>query len=157
MKAPANIFIALLFITEFAFAQGLPHPSRTVFKCQEGNGTYYSDSPCPGATKVDVTPTRGLNKSTGKELIGTDVRRERNREIMAEALRPLTGKDAEQLDQFGRRYKLPTQAQQQCRKLDGEIPRWEQAERSAATKASLSEVQGTLFQLRKQYRELRCE
>ena len=89
------IFISTL--VNMAFAQStLPPTSRTVYKCNEKGKTVYSDAPCLGATKVDVEPTRGFNKDTGREIIGTDVRREQHRELMADAFKPLTGLTAEQ-------------------------------------------------------------
>ena len=50
-----------------------------------------------GAQVIDVEPTRGLNKSSGRVQIGADVQHEQHREMIAEALRPLTGLDAKQL------------------------------------------------------------
>jgi hypothetical protein len=58
-----------------------------VFKCENGGKTFYSDSPCLGAKKIDVEPTRGLNKSTGSERTGKDVSREMQREQFAEAVK----------------------------------------------------------------------
>ena len=43
----------------------LPPTSRTVYKCQEGAKTVYSDEPCLGAQRINVEPTRGLDKSSG--------------------------------------------------------------------------------------------
>lgn len=45
----------------------LPAPSRTVYKCSVGGKVAYSDEPCVGAQRVNVEPTRGMNKSTGHE------------------------------------------------------------------------------------------
>ena len=118
---------------------------------------HYSDSPCVGAQKVDVTPTRGMNKSTGRELTGADVRRELHHEQFSEAVRPLTGMNAQQLDQVGRRMKLSSEAQVACRRLDHALPRAEQAERSAQGSSALRAQQLELFKLRKRYRELGCE
>lgn len=153
----ANVTLGLIFVTCQALAGGLPPPSRTVYKCEDGKKVYYSDSPCLGATKVDVTPTRGLNKSTGRELVGTDVRREQTREQVADAIRPLTGMSAQQLDKFVRRMQLSGDAQRQCRELDHELPWAEQSERTATDPAQLKSTQIRLLNLRKQYRELRCE
>lgn len=61
---------------------------------------HYSDSPCVGAQKVDVTPTHGMNKSTGCEWMGSDVRREVFREQLSDAVRPITGMNAQQLELF---------------------------------------------------------
>ena len=149
--------IGLILATCQALAGGLPPPSRTVYKCEDGKKVYYSDSPCLGATKVDVTPTRGLNKSTGRELVGADVRHEQTREQFADAIRPMTGMSPQQLDKFGRRLQLTGDAQRQCRELDRELLQAEQAKRSAQDPTQVKSVQVRLFALRKQYRELRCE
>jgi hypothetical protein len=105
-----------------AQAQSLPPPSRTVFKCEVAGKVVYSDSPCLGARKVDVEPTRGADKSTGKERVGADVGRERQREAFAEAVKPITGMNAKQFDIATNRTKLTAEAQSQCRRLDAQIP-----------------------------------
>ena len=79
-----------------AFAQKLPPPSRTVFKCEVGSKVVYSDSPCLGAQRIEVEPTRGLNKSTGTEEVGKDVRQELQNEQIAEALKPVFGETAQE-------------------------------------------------------------
>ena len=139
-----------------AAAQKLPPPSRTVYKCQEGSKVHYSDSPCLGAEKLAVQPTRGMNKSTGKELAGQDVRHEQQRETMAEALRPLTGMDAKQLDRFGRRMKLAPEAQRECLRLDREIPAAEHEERTTAGEERKVSQQ-RLLAFRSRFRAAGCE
>lgn len=57
-------------------AQSLQPPSRTVFKCNQGGKTVYSDAPCLGAQRIEVEPTRGVSKLSGKERIGNDVQQE---------------------------------------------------------------------------------
>lgn len=74
-----------------------------------------------GAEKLEVEPTRGVNRTTGKERTGKDVQRELQRETMAEPIRPLTGLDAEQLENAGRRMKLSADVQRECRALDRDI------------------------------------
>jgi hypothetical protein len=152
----ASVCGLLIFATGVALAQPLPVPSRTVFKCIENGKTVYSDSPCLGAQKIDVEPTRGVNSGpNGRELVGPDVRREKNREAMAEALRPITGLNAKQYEVQGRRMKLEADAQRECRYLDASIPTTE-ADEKHATKTQLPEVQARLLTLRKRFRELRC-
>lgn len=155
----AALPVALIAIAaaNTALANGLPAPTRTVYKCQDGQKTYYSDAPCVGATKVDVTPTRGLDKSSGQQRQGADVQRERQREQIADAIRPLTGMDAQQLAQFGRRSKLTPEAQKECRRLDAALPQAEQAERAARSSSERQVAQQTLFKLRQLFHELRCE
>jgi hypothetical protein len=138
-----------------ANAQNLPQPSRTVFKCKKDGKIVYSDSPCLGAEKLEVEPSRGLNAASGKERVGPDVQRELRREGMANALKPITGMDAKQFETTGRRMQLSVDAQRECRELDKSIPAAEVAERDAA-KEDLSAVQQRLFVLRTRYRELRC-
>lgn len=149
--------LALLLCNAIAFGQTLPQPTRTVYKCEEGGKVNYSDSPCLGAKKVDVEPTRGLNKSTGRELQGQDVRNERFHESLADMVRPVTGMDAKQLDKFGRRQRLSPEAQRQCRVLDPQLPAAEAAEASARTGPELKTAQRRLFELRATYRKLGCD
>lgn len=149
-------FIALLGCSA-AVAQTLPPPSRTVYRCEESSKVHYSDSPCLGAKKVDVEPTRGLNKSSGQELQGQDVRKERFREGIADMVRPVTGMDAKQFDQAGRRQRLSPEAQRQCRLLDQLLPAAEAAEKTAKAGPELAAEQKRLLELRAAYRKLRCE
>ena len=149
-----GVFSSMAMATA-AWSQSLPAPSRTVFKCEAAGKVVYSDAPCLGAKMVDVEPTRGADKITGKGLTGPDVQRERTREQFAEALRPLTGMDTKQLDTAGRRQKLTADGQAQCGKLDAQIPAAE-GDEVRATGASRQEVQVRLLKLRQQFRELRC-
>ena len=64
-------------IAKASFAQTLPPASRIVYKCQEANKTYYSDSPCLGAQRLDLQPTRGMDSSSGREVHGKDVQHEK--------------------------------------------------------------------------------
>ena len=136
-------------------AQSLPPPSRTVFKCDQGGKTVYSDAPCLGAQRIDVEPTRGVSKLSGKELLGDDIRREHFREQMSDAARPLSGMDRKQYATFERRYRLGPDAQQECRRLDIHIPPLERQELQT-TSTELADVQHRLFALRKRFRELGC-
>lgn len=151
--AAASVFLGLTAVP--VSAQALPPTSRTVFKCQVAGQPVYSDAPCPGAQRLELEPTRGLNKTSGRELIGQDVQREHHREIFAEAVRPLTGMDATQLDALSRRQKLTHSAQQTCYQLDRQIPATEKEEKLAPP-PNLGEVQTRLLRLRQDYRKLRC-
>jgi hypothetical protein len=135
---------------------GLRQPSRTVYKCESDGKVTYSDEPCAGAVRVDAEPTRGLNKSSGKERTGTDVVQERRREGIAEALRPATGMDAKQLDTLARRQRLASAAQAECRSLDRALPSAEAAERRASAAATLQVAQRDLLTLRRRHLELGC-
>ena len=150
------ILFPLVFFSVFSFAQvTLPAPSRTVFKCEAAGKVVYSDSPCLGAQKIDVVPTRGLNKSTGRELVGANVRQEQQREMIATAIQPITGMDVKQFDTFGRRMKLTPEAQKECKQLDIKIPIAEQEEKLSKPEV-LAQSQAALLVLRKRFREIKC-
>lgn len=150
-----HTFAALAFASLAAAAQSLPPPSRTVYRCEDGQKVHYSDTPCLGAKKVDVEPTRGLNKSAGREQVGQDVRREKQNEMMADALRPILNETPEQRATRHRRFKLEPAAKLECARLDIQLPRIEEQERSA-TKDTLPFVQKDLLESRARFRELRC-
>ncbi|MGH9632424.1 MAG: hypothetical protein ACRD7E_29310 [Bryobacteraceae bacterium] len=139
-----------------ALVQNLPPPSRTVFKCDVAGQVVYSDSPCLGAKKIDAEPTRGVNKLSGRERAGDDVRREQHREIMHEGLiKPITGMDAKQYETYERRFKLAPEAKKGCASLDTTIARAELDEREAS-RERLGAAQQTLFAHRARFRELGC-
>jgi hypothetical protein len=142
----------ILFIAAdtLSFAETLPAPSRSVYKCSANGVTSYSDAPCLGAKRIEIEPTRGVGKKEGY-----DIQRERYREMFAEAVRPLTGMDGKQLDIQGRRMKLSAHAQHECRALDAEIPGAERGE-AGASREQLEVIKTSLFNLRRRQRELRC-
>lgn len=142
--------VSLVFASTQVHSQKLPPTARSVFKCDAGGKVVYSDAPCLGAQKIDVEPTRGLSKTSGRELVGNDVRREQHREMFADALRPLTGMDAKQLEVQGRRMKLTTDAQGECRRLDVEISVAEREEKLVKQQA-LADVQAQLFRMRRSF------
>ena len=133
----------------------LPNPSRTAYKCVVGKSTVYSDAPCLGAERLELQPSRGISKSSGKELVGADVRREQQREQFAEAVRPLTGKSSQELETVARRSKLSEGVKTECTSLDTLIARAEAKERVTAGEEKAA-VQRKLFPLRIRYRELGC-
>ncbi|EHR70738.1 hypothetical protein BurJ1DRAFT_1885 [Burkholderiales bacterium JOSHI_001] len=139
-----------------ALAQKVPAPSRTVFRCDEGGKTVYSDAPCLGARKIDIQPTRGLNKATGKELIGADVRREHQHEAIVDAVRPATGMNLPTFDRASRRMKLSAGAQRECKRLDKEIPVAEEAERQPKRPAEQKAVREQLHALRVEFHKFGC-
>ena len=139
-----------------AQSNGLRQPSRTVYKCESAGKVTYSDEPCSGAVRVDVEPTRGMNKSSGSERTGADVARERRREGIAEALRPATGMDAKQFDTLARRHKFTPQAQQECRSLDRALPRAEAAEQRAGSPPAMKAAREDLLTVRRRYLDLGC-
>jgi hypothetical protein len=150
------IFLVFSFFAELIAAQtSLPATSRTVFRCNVDGKVIYTDAPCLGAKKINVEPTRGLNKSSGRELIGADVQKEKEREMFADAIQPVTGMNAKEFATFGRRMKLPPEMQKECNQLDVRIPAAESAEKSAGS-AHLTSTQEALFVLRKRFQEIRC-
>lgn len=157
MKKSPLIFVVLasLVVMTSTQAQKLPAPSRTVFKCEIAGKVTYSDEPCLGAKRLDVEPTRGLSKSSGREKVGADVQQEKYNEQMTEAFRPILGETAEERAKRHRRFTLTPQDRAQCGNLDSEISATEKAE-ARATKAELPSTQQSLLKLRKQYRFLRC-
>jgi len=126
-----------------------------MYKCKINGTTTYSDTPCLGATKLEVEPTSGVNKLSGKERTGHDVFYERDFERFAQNTRPLTGMDAKQLKTATRRNQLSPLEQQACRQLDQELPMIEDEERRAVQPA-LRDVQAHLFIKRKKFHELGC-
>ena len=147
--------LGLLAFVLPGIAQKLPAPSRTVYKCEADGKVVYSDSPCLGAKKVDVEPTRGLNKSTDSERVGADVRSERHDEQMAEALKPIFNETPQQRAKRHRRAKLKPDARQQCGRLDEQIATFESKE-AGAVGSELATTQRQLLDLRSQYRSLQC-
>ncbi len=142
--------LVLMTAASISLAQLLPVPTRTVYKCNINGKTSYSDSPCVGAQRLDIELSRGVGKSAGQ-----DVQRERNREMLAEAIRPLTGMDAKQFDTYGRRMKLSADAQRECRALDtGTADAERDEERGIGEQQELEKVR--LFGTRKRFRKLRC-
>lgn len=115
----------------------------------------YSDLPCLAAKRIDVEPTRGLATNPGRDPVGSDVRREQQREGFANAVRPLTGLDAKQFEVQGRRMKLTADAQRECRSLDAAIPAAELEEQHLGKERG-GEVQSRLLVMRQRFRDLRC-
>lgn len=142
-------------VAETSFAQKLPAPSGTAYKCEADGKITYSDAPCLGATRVDTTPTRGVNRATGTLRMGSDVRQEMHDEQMAEALRPLTGQSAEQWRTAKRRSRLPAETRARCTVLDHEIASTEWKEERVSGSAR-DAAQKRLLKLRQTYFDLQC-
>ena len=151
-----KLSIAVLSIAAASVAaQSLPPPSRIVYKCEDGKKVHYSDTPCLGAKRVDVEPTRGLNKSSGRVQPGRDVQDEKLNELMTDALRPLIDETPAQRATRHKRFKLEPAAKAECRRLDAEIPKLERQEIGAAPE-SLARTQRELLSARKRFQSLRC-
>ena len=151
----SGVAIVLVLASQTVLSQHLPAPSRTVFKCENGGKTFYSDSPCLGAKKIDVEPTRGLNKSTGSERTGRDVSREMQREQFAAAVKPITGLNAKEFEVAGKRQKLDVDTQRRCQSLNVAILNHERQELTLPD-SERHQLQSELFKLRTEYRRLDC-
>ena len=133
----------------------LDKPTRTVYKCTVDGKVSYSDAPCPGAQRIDVEPTRGLDQTSGTTRVGQDVRAEKYRELIDEAIRPLTGMSSKQMNVDRRRFHLTPEAKQECKILDASVADAEAKERVAQGSAK-PPIQQNLFALRKRFKELKC-
>lgn len=151
------LFAVALAAPMSGWSQTLPPASRTVYKCEQQGRIVYSDSPCLGAQKLEIEPTRGLNASSGRVRTGPDVQREKQRELVAEAVRPLSGMEAREFDRLGRRLKLPAASQRACGSLDQSIPALERRELQAPAGESRQAVQRELLAARAAFRTHRCD
>lgn len=129
--------------------------AQTVYRCEAEGQFSYSHEPCVGAKAIDTTPTQGLDKSSGNSRKGADVRRAELDKAVGEAIRPLTGLNAEQRVKQQRRFKLPPAAKLECNLLDRQLERQAKAELTAKPER-LSAAQLALFESRKRYRDLGC-
>jgi hypothetical protein len=129
--------------------------SRTVYKCTVAGKVVYTDEPCLGARLIHVEPTRGMDQDSGKRRIGADINNERMREGLAEAIRPITGMDRQQLDKATRRRKLEPAASAECAKLDDSIAVAERSEHSTAA-SDRSRIEQKLLQERLRQKKLGC-
>lgn len=149
------VHAAILLVHSSLPAQNLPPPSRTIYKCSAQGTTSYSDKPCLGATRMEVSPTRGVSKLTGSERTGRDVSNERQHEAFSEALRPLSGMDAQQFALFSKRLPLAQATRHECEELDRSMLAAERDERSVPP-AQAQEVKERLYLMRRRFGELRC-
>ena len=129
--------------------------AQSVYRCETNGRVGYSHEPCVGAKVVDITPTQGLDKSTGASRKGRDVQREDFKRSINEAMRPLTGMSHEETKVFERRIKLPASAQAECRLLDVRLPDQEKAVQTSAQETT-AEAEVQLFLSRARFRELGC-
>lgn len=151
MKHPGLSLAMVACLASAAFTCG----AQTVYKCESKGGVTYSHEPCLGASVVDTTPTQGLDKSSGTSRKGADVRQIEQNKAMADALRPIFGETAEQMEKRHRRFKLSPADRMECDNLDARLLQQGAAARRA-DKAAAARAQTDLFESRKRYRELRC-
>ena len=128
--------------------------AQAVYKCVTERSVAYSNEPCLGAQVVDTTPTQGMDKSSGVSRKGEAVQNTEYRKAMADALKPLTGMDAQQLQTAGKRRKLATAEQLECKLLDKQLPQQEAL--TASPESSTAKTTTALFESRRRYRELGC-
>ena len=103
---------------------------------------------------MDITPTRGLNQITGKERTGSDVAKEKYREMFSDALKPVTGLNREQYEATHRRFKLSAEDKKACSNLDTLLEKLEKKGGSGVEfKAEQDEEK---YVARKKFRDLRC-
>jgi hypothetical protein len=156
IKTLRYCFPALAFAACMAQAQTLDK-SRIVYRCEHQGKITYADEPCVGAKEVDVTPTQGLDKSSGVSRKGAEVRRDEHRRQLVQALKPLDGRmDEKRFDQLVHRQPLSPEAQRACRQLDQQLPQLKAAESSASTESAKAQAEVNLFRARKAFKHLRC-
>lgn len=151
MTSPLRLLplLACLWLSAHAHAQ------KSVYRCETGGKVSYSHEPCVGAQEIDVTPTQGMDKMTGRSRKGADVRRHEFEAIRADALKPLTGMTPEQYRVYKRRLPLSPQDRQDCARLDAALPTIKQRAAAALPKErAAAEVE--LYKARKQFNDLNC-
>jgi hypothetical protein len=147
---------ALAFAACTAQAQKLDK-SRIVYRCEHQGKISYSDEPCVGAKEVDVTPTQGLDRSSGVSRKGAEVQRDEHRRQLVQALKPLDANmDEQRFDQSIHRQPLSAEAQRACRQLDQQLPQLKAAEARPTTEAEKAQAEVRLFRARKAFKDLRC-
>jgi len=152
-----TLLISGAFIHSTGIAQTIKSPAnnRIVFKCTVDGTVVYSDNPCLGAQVLNVQPTRGLNKSTGKEVTGRDVMLEKNHEAFVNAVELLTGMDLNQFDEAKRRIYMTGKQKTECVQLDNDIVS-AQSHEKVASKDALPGIQSNLVNMRTKYRGSGC-
>lgn len=128
-----------------------------VYRCEVNGKVSYSDEPCMGAKRVDVRPTRGLDKLSGKSSKGAEVRAEEFNKQAADALRPIFRETPDQRATRHRRFRnnLTPEEVAECYLLDARMESAEGREK-VARGAELKQVQLQLLKQRQRHRELKC-
>ncbi len=130
--------------------------AQRVYKCTSGRSVSYSHVPCFDAQVVDVVPTQGMDRASGISRKGADVQRTEHRAMLAHALKPLTGMDEKQFDQFSDRQRLDPQVREACDQLDARLAQQEAQAAQPGTDAERKAYATLLFESRQRYRRLRC-
>ncbi|RYE58307.1 MAG: DUF4124 domain-containing protein [Hyphomicrobiales bacterium] len=127
----------------------------TVYRCETGGKINYADAPCVGGKVVDVTPTKGADRMTGRSRKGNDVQREEYRTLLDDATRPLHGLSHGEMDVVRRRQKLSRADQVQCASLDRQVPALE-ARTAKAVGGAKGQADVELYQARRRVFNLKC-
>ena len=130
--------------------------AQRVYKCTSGRSVSYSHEPCLDAQVVDVVPTQGMDRASGVSRKGSDVQRIEHRAMLADALKPLTGMDEKQFDQFSDRQRLDPQVREACDQIDARLAQQEAQAAQPGTDAERKAYATLLFESRQRYRRLRC-
>lgn len=104
---------------------------------------------------MDVTPTQGADKMTGRSIKGNDVQREEYRTMVDNVTRPLHGLSHDEMDVIRRRQKLSSADQAQCASLDQHVPVL-QLQAANAVGSAKGKVDVELYQARKRGFDLKC-
>ena len=112
-------------------------------------------TPCPNAKEIDVTPTKGAETYAGANLKSPAAMREKSRDQLVEAVRPLTGLDQKGFDVFERRRRLTATAQQDCKVLDRDLPKLELTQRETKGKEGDAAAEA-VYQARLRFKNLGC-
>ena len=117
----------------------------------------FSDEPCLGAKRVDVQPTQGMDKWSGKSRKGEEVRRNEHHRQLDKVTRPLHGRTHEEMNVQRRRTgnHLTPAEHARCAVLDQRLKTHEAREQDVAGE-SLARTQQGLLELRREYRALGC-
>ena len=143
---------ALLGLLSFGFHA---HAQKPVYRCETAGKVSYSDAPCVVAKEIDATPTQGMDKMTGTSRKGADVRRDEHNAVMADALKPLTGMNADQYRVYKHRLKLSPRDKAECARLDTNLPELKQRAATAlSSEKALADVE--LYKARKQFNDQNC-
>src|SRR6218665_1642293 len=151
---------ALKAITAFAIGSTCHAASNTVYRCEQGGKVIYTDEPCMNAKEVDVTPTEGMNKWSGKERVAPALQNrqatELRRKELGKALRPLTGQDDEKWQESLKHESRPAETRNECRRLDNLIPALKESAAGAARSGDKQNAETALYNARNRFKDLKC-
>ena len=147
--------MAVAVLPASAQGQSLPSSPRTVFKCESGGQTVYTDQPCLDGQKIDALRLHSVN-APGREATEISAAREPYREsAIAGWKQPGTaeGKPAVTYERVWRQLAHTPQAE--CPHLSQRMALVE-AEEQIASSRTIQAIQERLSVQRKRYRELNC-